>query len=174
MDVVHAQIYAFLFLGLHRLILRRSEDSTTPSSSPHTHSIFTPTTYQWPPRTSLPSLPPALLCVSPGFVCFTPADSLSAEMTVQPSIDEAQSQKPGLKGKFEAMRLRGGGAGTFTLYSLVYSQSNARILGKDCLLGAIGCFLCCEVSIHSCCLKQHANDPVVFRGLLRVCCRHHL
>ncbi|KAG9126161.1 hypothetical protein FRC07_004631 [Ceratobasidium sp. 392] len=66
--------------------------------------------------------------MAPQNVSTQPTAAPTMQMSVQPSIEDAQSQKPGLKGKFEAMRLRGGGA------------------GKDCFLGAIGCFLCCEVA----------------------------
>ncbi|KAG9073476.1 hypothetical protein FS749_015128 [Ceratobasidium sp. UAMH 11750] len=70
--------------------------------------------------------------MAPQNVSTQPTAAPAMQMSIQPSIEDAQSQKQGLRGKFEAMRLRGGGA------------------GKDCFLGAIGCFLCCEC-FEGCC-----------------------
>ncbi|CAE6456011.1 unnamed protein product [Rhizoctonia solani] len=58
-----------------------------------------------------------------------PKAAPAMEMTVQPSVDQAQCQnhKQGF-----AARIRGGGA------------------GKDCLMGALACFLCCEC-FEGCC-----------------------
>ncbi|QRW04944.1 hypothetical protein RhiLY_03943 [Ceratobasidium sp. AG-Ba] len=71
--------------------------------------------------------------MAPQNISTQPAAAPAMQMTTQPSVDEAQSQPQGLRGKFQAMRLRGGGA------------------GKDCLLGALGCFLCCEC-FEGCCV----------------------
>ncbi|KAG8749284.1 hypothetical protein FRC12_013485 [Ceratobasidium sp. 428] len=97
----------FLFLGFAQTISGGGKNSPSTSPTP-------PTLY----RTAM----------APQNVSTQPTAAPAMQMTVQPSIEDAQSQKQGIRGKFEAMRLRGGGA------------------GKDCFLGAIGCFLCCEVS----------------------------
>ncbi|KAG8712071.1 hypothetical protein FRC11_001097, partial [Ceratobasidium sp. 423] len=64
--------------------------------------------------------------MAPQNVSTQPKAAPVMEMTVQPTIDQAQCQnhKQGF-----AARIRGGGA------------------GKDCLMGALACFLCCEVRL---------------------------
>ncbi|KAJ1311715.1 hypothetical protein OPQ81_010187 [Rhizoctonia solani] len=67
--------------------------------------------------------------MAPQNVSTQPKAAPAMEMTVQPTIDQAQcqDQKRGF-----AARIRGGGA------------------GKDCLMGALACFLCCEC-FEGCC-----------------------
>ncbi|QRW18892.1 acyl-CoA dehydrogenase [Rhizoctonia solani] len=67
--------------------------------------------------------------MAPQNISAQPTAAPAMEMTMQPTIEQAQcqNQKQGF-----AARIRGGGA------------------GKDCLMGALACFLCCEC-FEGCC-----------------------
>ncbi|KAB5593635.1 Acyl-CoA dehydrogenase [Ceratobasidium theobromae] len=67
--------------------------------------------------------------MAPQNVSTQPTAAPTMQMTVQPTIDEAQSPQ---QERSLAQRIRGGGA------------------GKDCLMGALACFICCEC-FEGCC-----------------------
>ncbi|CAE6460145.1 unnamed protein product [Rhizoctonia solani] len=87
--------------------------------------------------------------MAPQNVSTQPKAAPAMEMTVQPTIDQAQCQN---KKQGFAARIRGGGAGTARIRSkdspLVFEE--AEQARKDCLMGALACFLCCEC-FEGCC-----------------------